>query len=653
MDPPAVRKAATQQAQRSASGFPSPTQDHASINPKFVDDCTRMNFAIQQSLPEAVRRIVRDHWEKCLLGSEFHQAFLLNASIHHAVPSVTQRAIRDFGRKMVAESKKELIAHFTTEDLDEVADIIIAKASDRFLDKCLEKRLLTIEAKPLINALAKAERLGYEPGDIVQDDQHERVIPQEAFPGATTAANGYPAPPAPAPAPTPAYPQPAQQVLQCMKCFRTFAQTSAYDYHTRYNVCQIPAPTVKGFEHSCPHCGQGAISLDDLQAHLDKKLCGYFPDLGRVPAPRGPGRPPKVTPAHPQTPAPAVSSMTTTTQSPAHNGHSSTEPRSTPVHTSITTRKTASVATPAADPYAHLSEKQIEAMNEELKLAEEKYAPRFKEAEQIPDENLRRMRIEGLRNSFGTKQSMIRKKYGVRLRERRTKAEIQAERERLGLKKAEKESKRSSSVAQQQHGSSPAVNTEPVGRASGWTAANVTGTPRPNWGEDHEAKRRRTDETGGYRTPFRSLTQEDTPTRKTLPDSEPGAGLADSPATAATRDPTLLPPASSNAPPSSHPVTVYKRGGVRVEIHEPAASDSGRLNRGSPSSGTTNGTVGRRSSGESAEQERAPVVVVDDDDSSSDDDEDIPSTLPTHVRRSLAGGGAGVSGSGSTSLLQT
>lgn len=80
MDPPAARKQAqTQQRQGTDSvGFPSPTVDYATVNPKFVDDCTRMNFAIQQSLPEAVRRIVRDHWEKCLLGSEFHQAFIVS-----------------------------------------------------------------------------------------------------------------------------------------------------------------------------------------------------------------------------------------------------------------------------------------------------------------------------------------------------------------------------------------------------------------------------------------------------------------------------------------------------------------------------------------------------------------------------------------------
>jgi hypothetical protein len=83
MDPPASRKQAqpqtpTQQPRNGSVGFPSPSQDYATINPKFVDDCTRMNFAIQQSIPEAVRRIVRDHWEKCLLGSEFHQAFVVS-----------------------------------------------------------------------------------------------------------------------------------------------------------------------------------------------------------------------------------------------------------------------------------------------------------------------------------------------------------------------------------------------------------------------------------------------------------------------------------------------------------------------------------------------------------------------------------------------
>ncbi len=82
----------------------------------------------------------------------------------------------------------------TSADIDDVADIILSKASNRFLDAALDARLRTIEGKPLINALARAERLGYEAGDLVEEDQvrgQERVIPQplEAYPGARAAAD--------------------------------------------------------------------------------------------------------------------------------------------------------------------------------------------------------------------------------------------------------------------------------------------------------------------------------------------------------------------------------------------------------------------------------------------------------------------------------
>jgi len=163
-------------------------------------------------------------WCSCV----FLTCFQLNASIHHALPSITRRAVRDFGRKMVTESREELIDHFTVADLDTVADRIIAKASDSFLDKCLEKRLLTIEAKPLINALAKAERLGYDPNDIVQEDHHERVIPQEAYPGAASAtAPTFSQQP---PSQPPQSYSPANPTTQCGRCFRTFTYPSSHDY---------------------------------------------------------------------------------------------------------------------------------------------------------------------------------------------------------------------------------------------------------------------------------------------------------------------------------------------------------------------------------------------------------------------------------------
>lgn len=127
---------------------------------------------------------------------------------------------------MVTESAEELIKHFTAADIDSVSDILLEKVSDSFLDKCLAKRLLTIEAKPLVNALARAERLGYDSSDsIILEDRHERVVVQEAFPGA-------PATSVPVTAQLRSNPPPQGPTshLQCGLCFRTFPYHAAFDY---------------------------------------------------------------------------------------------------------------------------------------------------------------------------------------------------------------------------------------------------------------------------------------------------------------------------------------------------------------------------------------------------------------------------------------
>lgn len=91
MDPP---RRASQTAAPPPAGFPSPLQDYARTNSKFVDDCTRLTFAVQQSLPESVRRIIRDNWQKCLLGSEFHQAFIVSRCLppSHSLPRILRAA---------------------------------------------------------------------------------------------------------------------------------------------------------------------------------------------------------------------------------------------------------------------------------------------------------------------------------------------------------------------------------------------------------------------------------------------------------------------------------------------------------------------------------------------------------------------------------
>ena len=68
--------------------FPSPHIDYDVQKPGFSRDVSLVADAVQQACPEAVRRVVRDKWEKCVMGSEFHHAFLVSPlHLHLRVPN--------------------------------------------------------------------------------------------------------------------------------------------------------------------------------------------------------------------------------------------------------------------------------------------------------------------------------------------------------------------------------------------------------------------------------------------------------------------------------------------------------------------------------------------------------------------------------------
>lgn len=309
----------------------------------------------------------------------------------------------------------------------------------------------------------------------------------------------------------------------------------------------------------------------------------------------------------------------------------------------------------AADPYGHLTEEQMAALNAELLQAEEQYSGRFREAEAIADPEQRRVRLDSLRNTFGTKQSMIRKKYGVRLRERRTRAEIQAERERMGRNRLKSEARNSGG----EESPAPASST-----ASAWTAANRAEPMDLTDDATPSLKRRRVDEGNEY-----AVRQQTGPTTKV---SEMAGGLAASNATAAVHDPTL-------PPPSSQPALTYQQAGARVEIHLPSKSSPTKLAATSTSGAAAangsesrepdsmtpdadametddhaapaaekglfvkNGDAKEDKEGENASEKDNEVINIDDDDSDDDDDGDIPASLPPSVRQSLTSSQLGLS----------
>lgn len=96
-----------------------------------------------------------------------------------------------------------------------------------------------------------------------------------------------------------------------------------------------------------------------------------------------------------------------------------------------------------SDPvYAHLTAEQRQKFAEEMRQVEEKYNFQMNVAMKIENSSEREDELARLKNRQNNKQSMTRKKYGVRLRERRTRAEIQNERSRL-VEQEDSASKRS------------------------------------------------------------------------------------------------------------------------------------------------------------------------------------------------------------------
>lgn len=215
------------------------------------------------------------------------------------------------------------------------------------------------------------------------------------------------------------------------------------------------------------------------------------------------------------------------------------------------------IADPGAEAYTSMSPQARSAFDQEMQAAEEHYGGRMKEALRLPEAEAQ-AEISRLKNSLNSKQSTLRKKYGIKLRIRRTRAEIEADEERIMR-------------------GSPA-RTPPAGAGD---AAAVAGMKRPNSSQDN--------------TP-----------RKRVPLDQMG-GLTGSSASVEMTDPTLImtssqprapqqlqqPPPSNQsgstpslAPPVSQPLDRASLGGTR---DDPMEVDSDGDNRPEPDHLAANG----------------------------------------------------------------
>lgn len=526
---------------------------------------------------------------------------------------------------MISSAKAEIVDAMTPADIDAVATRLLSKASDSFLDAALELRLKSIDAKSLINALARAERLGYEPSDVVDEEddpvatqppvQYEPVMPSTApqQPSVRPASRQPTAQPPAQPAPQPGVS--TAPVMYCKLCFRKFVHQSAFEHHVEKKVCTRSPAAPGGYQYICQHCGQGFTTIMGVQYHNANNICGNFNEPTRLvtaPAASTPSTPRAAQPA-PMTPASAPTSTPTLIPTP-RSTPASTQAVATPSVSGGGPRNpTPGLHTPdgaVADPYAHLSPEQLAAMQEELRLAELNYGERFRQANAIPDAAERKTRLDGLANSFGTKQSLIRKKYGVRLRMRRTKAEIQAERDRMQYKTAAE------------------------------LAADV-GIPSPNLGRPGRPIASTParppviiarSSNGGTGVMWSSVNRPGAPTGAPAPHAPMSASALASPVPGSTVAGNKRRFSGSGPSSESKRVAYHQMGGLSGD----AAADAETMDPTLPpvAGARSSSAVSAKGLGTAAEP-----MALDDTDSESEDsgdeDEDIPAELPPSVRQSL------------------
>ncbi|OAA73835.1 hypothetical protein ISF_00736 [Cordyceps fumosorosea ARSEF 2679] len=412
--------------------FPSPTR--ASEDQRFQEAVAHAKASMKIYTPAVLRQAIRELWELTLVGSDYHSDFICSTMFHRATSGALSAAVKQRGARLVEHSSLPIAKHLRMADLDLMSQVLLPKLSPAFQDSVLAMRFETIGAQQLVNLLGRAERLGYDVRDVVTDNQsgsprQERVIPT---------ANPIPAPPtamvvpSSQPQPQPRAPNnlpPDEQVKRlgitfCAACNRPCGGQKALKAHIRSGLCGSPPVPLRKFgKDNCLFCGQRFTGNGGLNYHTANSVCGiYTPEHTAVLTAFFVGAEQGWTKEQSAAPAPG-------SQTPVSRGRPETTTRVTPAP-APTPQSQEPSSSSSKDPFAALTPARRLELDTALARVEQQYAESMKNALKLPPE-AQKHEIARLKNLYYNKMSMTRKKFGVRLRERRSKSAIDSERERM------------------------------------------------------------------------------------------------------------------------------------------------------------------------------------------------------------------------------
>lgn len=186
-------------------------------------------------------------------------------------------------------------------------------------------------------------------------------------------------------------------------------------------ACGLVQPSDQEGKEFCHHCGCRFTSPGGLYYHNKVNVCGKYDEeesqrvlklVREFRSSQASRQAPPQSASRPALPPPVSTPSRPLALPPGYgDGRGSTLPS-------------------AGSAYAHLAPEKRRELDAEMMKTEEYYGGLMREAMKMPEPEKSRQ-LASLKNRYNTKQSTTRKKYGIRLRERRSKAEIDAERVRL------------------------------------------------------------------------------------------------------------------------------------------------------------------------------------------------------------------------------
>ncbi|KAJ3479113.1 hypothetical protein NLG97_g8404 [Lecanicillium saksenae] len=193
----------------------------------------------------------------------------------------------------------------------------------------------------------------------------------------------------------------------CERCNRPCAGIKALQVHSRTGLCGSPPVPLNRFGREyCLYCGQRFLGgPTGLRYHIEHTVCGQYTD------------------EH----ADALTSLFADAEAVQRRLRAAAEtPRAAPA---------ASQASPGqspgpSDPYAVLTPNERIAFDAEMAKADQKYADNLKKARELPPDQ-QKAEFARVKNIYNNKQSVTRKKYGIRLRDRKSRADVEGERNRM------------------------------------------------------------------------------------------------------------------------------------------------------------------------------------------------------------------------------